>query len=369
MLLQHPTHSAGRRLRERNRVRAAAQAAFGGLVLLGLAACGGGDLDGAVPGEPSLMPVTDALNQAQQRGDINGYAIRVERGNNVLLNMSSGNVQTTDSVLIASSIKPIAAAAILAIADSGHVDLDAPIANYLSGRPAGNTQLASEITLRQLLNHTSGLPVQPACIEDQMNTTLENCATSILQGGRTFAAGNFAYGGGGYQVAGYVATVVENRSWGDIVARRIGTPVGMSSLTYGPTANPRVAGGAAASLVDLARFQRMMTGNGNINGQQVLSTATVNRLRTVNEIEGATVIVKPGDVTADGYAFGWWQEDPAEHPGSAGPEISAPGAFGTVPWIDYDRGYRATLVLRQADESTGIELQQTIRSILLDALP
>lgn len=55
---------------------------------------------------------------------------------------------------IASATKPFTASAILPLAEDRRIDLDASIAEYLPGVPAGKRG----ITVRHLLAHTSGIP-------------------------------------------------------------------------------------------------------------------------------------------------------------------------------------------------------------------
>src|SRR3546814_11710446 len=87
--------------------------------------------------------------------------------------------------------------------------------------------------MRMLLNHTSGLPFDSPCLSED-DTTLKDCAQEIANTGLNFIPGNrFGYSGAGYQVAGYVATVVSGKSWSTLVNERLAGPLGMNSLTYG----------------------------------------------------------------------------------------------------------------------------------------
>lgn len=65
-------------------------------------------------------------------------------------------------------------------------------------------------------------------------------------------------------------------------------------------------------------------------------------------------------------AFGWWFS-PALHPGSRGPELSDQGAFGCTPWIDFDLGYAATLLIKDRTQ-TGTEIWDAVRPIIISRL-
>jgi D-alanyl-D-alanine carboxypeptidase len=68
-------------------------------------------------------------------------------------------VMTTDHLQYLQSVsKTYMAVAILKLYEEGRIRLDAPITNYLPARYGRQIQEASAITVRMLLNHTSGIP-------------------------------------------------------------------------------------------------------------------------------------------------------------------------------------------------------------------
>ena len=75
--------------------------------------------------------------------------------------VSGTGLLPADDVRVASNIKTFIAASALILVEDGRLELDAPIASYLSGRVRRILIKAErkidEITLRQLLNHSSGI--------------------------------------------------------------------------------------------------------------------------------------------------------------------------------------------------------------------
>lgn len=355
-------------------------------LLLGaaLAACGGEDETSTDPdvdlpdGGALQSAARSVLENAHNRGDINGYALEIGTGEDTYARIAAGNFPSIDTrIFIASAGKPVAAATILSlVGEAGlifpinpdnRLQLDEPIATYLGDTPAGNTAAAQEITLRHLLNHSSGLPQQPDCVgaaEADPDTTLMDCATEILQAGTAFTPGTqFAYGGGSFQVAGAVAERFTGQSWQELVDERVADPLGVS-LTFLPQQNPRVAGGIRTNVADLGAFQRAVL----TRDSAVLEDAEYDLFREQQQsTEGKQL---PG-VTATGYAFGQWLENPDElaDAGTAGPELASPGLFGTTPWLDDDRGYYAVLMLRASDYRTSLELMRELRTEILARLP
>lgn len=355
-------------------------------LLLGLliAACGGEDRTSTDPGiDPPdggalQSAARSVMENARNRDEIEGYALEIGTAEDIFARISAGNVDSIDtSVLIASAGKPVAAAVILSIVDesgllfplnpANRLQLDEPIATYLGDTPAGNTQAAQEVTLRQLLNHTSGLDTSPDCVGIQAGEagdSLMACATAILENGTAFEPGSdFAYGAGSYQVAGAVAEAFTEQDWQSLVDERIAEPLGVS-LPFLPFENPRIAGGILASVADLSAFQRaVLTADTRILEEDTYATFRQSQTST----EGGKL---PG-VTASDYSFGFWIEDPQElaNAGTAGPELSSPGLFGTTPWIDDDRGYYGVLLLRASDYVTSLELMRELRTEILARLP
>ena len=99
---------------------------------------------------------------------------------------------------------------------------------------------------------------------------------------------------------------------------------------------------------------------------RVLDAAQVQALQH-SQIDGLPVYFTPAPASAGlhAYSLGWWISDTAQHPGSAGPELSGPGLLGSVPWLDFDRRYAAVL-LTSSDTDTGASIWNSLRPLILD---
>jgi len=91
-------------------------------------------------------------------------AVKDDRGRVRDYTAGVGNLSTRQPVprngriRSASNTKPFTAVVMLQLADEGKVELDAPVETYLPGLVRGEGIDGRNITVRQLLNHTSGLP-------------------------------------------------------------------------------------------------------------------------------------------------------------------------------------------------------------------
>lgn len=278
---------------------------------------------------------------------VRDISIRVQRGPLVLYERTFGNFTIDSVVPIASASKWPAGAVIMSLVDDGIVTLDQSLATYL---PAYQQPGLDQITFRQAFAHTSGLPGNSgkgfddcsACLNDRF-TTLQSCAALIAAGGlRTDAQGNpvppgsdFAYGGCSMQAAGAAAEIASGLSWVTLVQERLRTPLGLSTFSYGPGLNPRVAGGLSSNLRDYSRFLQMLSQGGVIDGVTVFSPAAVAAL--LNDQTNDVPVTYTPTLAQDfaGYGVGCWVN--VESVIQTPLVISSEGAFGFSPWLDRRR--------------------------------
>lgn len=335
-------------------------------VLTFLSACGGGGTPAPVYDWSALETTLDSF--VGDRGDqVAGYSFALKVGGRTVFTRAGGELTTDSLVPIASASKAPAATVILSLVRSGLIDLDMPIRGYL-GDAISWPLAKAPITMRMLLNHTSGIPFSSPCMDDDA-TTLRACVQEIADTDLNFIPGTaFGYSGAGYQVAGFVAQQVTGTPWNTLVQERLTTPLGMPSFTYGDGPNPRIAGGAICNAGDYLKFAQLYLDGGTAGSTTVLSREQVETAQS-DQIAGLPVYYTPvaEDSGLNGYSFGWWISDAAKHPGSAGPEISDPGLLGTTPWLDFDQRYSA-IILIDSSSDNGFAMWNAVRPEILAQL-
>jgi CubicO group peptidase (beta-lactamase class C family) len=224
-----------------------------------------------------------------------GVSLSVINEKNEIFSVATGTRvvgQTNDPLLpahrfrVASSTKSMVAAIVLKLAEEGKIGLDQPVNKYISN-PLPN---ASTVTIRQLLNHTSGLydhlnansfwsnPINTASKVWSLDEliSLGNAAGSLFVPGT-----KFAYSNTGYVVLGKVIEAVSGKPIAQAFKDILFQPVGMANALYdNSTAVPNVftdlatnnrsyeysptAAGPAGAVVcnasDLAKFGRAAYG-------------------------------------------------------------------------------------------------------------
>ena len=309
-------------------------------------------------------PVADLL-ASQVPAAVEGYVFQLAVDGVTVFSTAGGNLQTDSEVLIASASKALTSIALLTLVRDGLLALDQPVASIL-GEVIDWPPDKAAITTRMLLNHTSGMAADEPCLDDVL-IDLRNCVQTIARLPLRFEPGTrFSYGANSYQVAGLVAEVLTGQSFTDLFAARVAQPLDLDSLRF-VGLNPRLAGGAISNAADYLRFSQMVLARGRVGETQFLPEALVSTLRT-SQIGDVLRMELPPGANFEGYALGWWISPQARLGSlSQGPEISVPGAFGTIPWLDDDRRYTAILLLRD-EVQTGIELWNSLRPLILEQL-
>ncbi|MEV6167933.1 serine hydrolase domain-containing protein [Streptomyces sp. NPDC051954] len=241
-------------------------------------------------------------------------------------------VRPGDRFRIASASKTFVATVVLQLAGEGRLSLDDTVEDWLPGVVSGNGNDGSRITVRQLLQHTSGLfnytadfPVLASVdgFEAGRYTTWtdEQLVEIAMRHRPDFEPGTkWSYSNTGYIVAGMIIKKVTGHSWQQEVTHRVIEPLHLRN-TSAPTTETRIRGrhmhgysdfgdsgatidvtevnptaaGAAGAMIstaaDLTRFYRALLGG------QLLRPAELKAMRT-------TVPAPDLDVVWPGAAYG-----------------------------------------------------------------
>ncbi len=244
--------------------------------------------------------------------------------------IGTGDVMTTDTVgAIASMTKAVTGAAVMQLVEKGHVDLDAPAETYCAdiGTPrvlegfddAGQPILRdarSQVTLRNLLTHTSGYAYdftdanltkwhEATNTPRSLSRRFDSIKTPLM-----FDPGTQWQYGVGIDWAGITLERVTKSTLADYFAEYLLEPLGMVDTGFVCTPNmlerkaalhlrtpdssfmsfqmPAVenaefdsgGGGLFSTMTDYARVMRMILNDGELDGTRVLSAETVAQMAT-----------------------------------------------------------------------------------------
>jgi CubicO group peptidase (beta-lactamase class C family) len=317
----------------------------------------------------------------------NDYGIVHERG--------YGSFSADRLYLIASSSKILSVGIMMSLVDSGALNIDSPISQYLGAW--GNFK--ENITAAQLVSNSSGLisltdnPTYAKYLCQYSHVgTLADCAKAIYaaddEADRIEPDTAFHYGGGQWQLAGGIAEAVSGKKWATLVSETYVTPCDTPSLGFTnqftraagersaagdagsqtgtgypqffkadlanlpATENPSIEGGAYVTAHDYGKILLMHLRGGLCDNNRVLKEESVARMqndRIAEAYNGSTT-----SSSLAGYGMGWWID--REHPGV----VVDGGAYGAIPWLDNPRHYGA-LVLLEASAALGGKLYAVVK--------
>lgn len=145
---------------------------------------------------------------------------------------------------LGSTSKTITALAVLDLVRAGKIGFDEPISTYLSELPSW----ANAMTVRHLLNHTSGLTGRGMDRVARGERTLTEEARALSKCVPQSASGStYAYFNGNYRLLGAIVERVSGLSFGEYVKRSVFDPLGMThSRADGASAGGSGADGSGA---------------------------------------------------------------------------------------------------------------------------
>lgn len=188
----------------------------------------------AVPGVARADEADDLIKAEMARLKIPGVAVAVVRdGKPVKLqgygfaNLEHKVPVTPDTVFQLGSVgKQFTASIVLLLAQDGKLSVDDPISKYLPFAPDS----WKPITVRNLLNHTSGIKDYTRFLDLSRDATAEETAKTLLDKPLDFEPGTkWAYSNTNYLLLGVIIEKVSGKFYGDLLAERVFKPLGMDT--------------------------------------------------------------------------------------------------------------------------------------------
>jgi serine-type D-Ala-D-Ala carboxypeptidase len=301
------------------------------------------NLDSPAAEAPAQAPpldfgeIDELVQQAMRQGKTPGAVVAVGRHDRMLYRQAYGeravlpvrHDMTADTIFdLASLTKPIVTGTLAAwLIERGELGLSDAVSKYL---PEFRGQSKETVTVEQLLLHTSGLPPSNPLADYRQGRERARARAvgSVLE---AYPGRRFIYSDVGYIVLGMLLERVTGEPL-DVTARRvIWEPLGMKDTRYcrrlcdspriaptelasgrhaspirGEVQDPRayllggVAGhaGLFSSADDLSRFARMLLGQGELDGERILSADAVREFTEPRPVPGGGVRSLGWDVSS-----------------------------------------------------------------------
>jgi CubicO group peptidase (beta-lactamase class C family) len=314
-----------------------------------------------------------------------------------MMDVESAKPMRPDTIFrIYSMSKPVTSVAVMMLYEEGHFQLHTPVSEFISefketkvfaGGTESNIELADlerEITIHDLLTHTSGLTYGPdtdlpvdalykqALDKLEKGATLEEMVQLVATLPLIHQPGSAWRYSFSTDVLGRVVEVISGMSFDAFLAQRIFSSLGMDdtgfyvppekmdrfATLYGPEEEgdglkvlddpatgeydipptcPSGGGGLVSTAHDYMRFAQMLLNKGELDGVRLLGRKTIE-LMTINHLSAELLPYGPGPdpIYGRGFGLGWqvmMDTTQAKVLGSEG-MYGWGGAASTEFWVD-----------------------------------
>ena len=383
-----------------------------------------------------LQRIHESIQRHIDAGEISGAVTLVARRGHIahfeahgLMDLESKKPMAKDAIFrLASMSKPVTGVAVMMLVEEGKIRLGDPVSKFLAEFKEMKVAVAREgapgparggaptepqfyvipanreITIRDLLTHTSGLAsgglgsrqVQKVAPLD-LSSTLAAYIPKLAAVPLDFQPGSeWAYSGlAGPDVLSRIVEIVSGQPYDEYLRTRIFEPLGMKDTFFYPPDNlrPRVvtlyrrganglekspnqdgissktyfsgAGGLMSTAEDYLQFGQMLLNGGVLNGKRLLSPRTVE-LMASNHVgkmfEGK--LGRPAHGLGYGLLVAVMEDSVAAGMRVSNGSFGWDGAFGTQAWID-PKEKMVTLVMIQTQISA---VQRDFENAVMQAI-
>lgn len=304
-----------------------------------------------------------AQYQKQLGSDV---VVLVSKDNKVVYQKAIGKEFTpTTQVDIDASSQWLTAALVMTFVQEGKISLDDPVSRYL---PIFATYMKSYVTIRQCLNHTTGIAGEKAFVRRLKSfASLEEEVNEIASKKEIEAkpGEEFRYNNQNLNIAARILEVVSKKPFERLMTDRILRPLAMKNTAFNndKAVNPSL--GAVSTASDYLHFQQMLLNKGVYNGKQVLAEASVQEMLTPS-INASVIKYSPKITEGYLYAFGSWIQ--ASGTGEKPAVFCSPALTGTWPVVDIASQYVFIIVARHASADIKKEVYQEIKTAIDNAI-
>ncbi len=376
------------------------------LILVGCLALISRSTAGEDVSEQGLAKIAPRMREFVDARQISGAVTLVARRGKILYQEAVGEADiathrpmTKDTLFgIASMTKPITATAIMILQDEKKLSIDDLVSKYIpqfKDARIGDVPLTREITIRDLLTHTSGLTGSQA-----VNESLEKNAGELARRPLKFEPGTKWEYSPGLNVCGRIIEVVSGQTYESFLEQRIFSPLKMTDTTFRPTDEqlkriallympgedkksivaakgqpfdgavarpPGPSGGLFSTAADLFRFYQMVLNGGELDRHRIVSKEAIQQMITVQ-----TGDLQTGFTPGNGWGLGWCI---VRDPQGVTKMLSRGtyghgGAWGTQGWIDPKTETIFVLLIQRKDfgNSDASDVRGAFQQLAVDAL-
>jgi CubicO group peptidase (beta-lactamase class C family) len=383
-----------------------------------------------------LGRITEMMKRHIAAGEISGGVTLVARHGRIahleaagVTDIESKKPMTKDAVFrIASMTKPVTGVAIMMMMEEGKLRITDPVSKYIpsfkdlkvavplprQGPPPGADEPPApprfytvpaerEVTIRDLLTHTSGLASGPMSNSDIRKPAIARKPTDTLadyiprlgMSALEFQPGSrWSYSPqAGFDTLGRIVEIVSGQPFDQFLRQRLFDPLNIKDVSFYPTPElePRMvtayqldpkgkmakntnpgsmqskvyfmgSGGLITTAEDYSKFAQMLVNGGELNGKRLLSPRTVSYMASVHASD-----TLEGRVPGEGFGLSVRVVKSAVASGSRVSDGSFgwSGAYGTHFWVDQKEDLIAVLMIQTPVRDMRPEFENAVMQAII----
>ncbi len=287
----------------------------------------------------ALAGFDEFVNAALQAWNVPGLAVAVVKDGEVAYMKGFGfrdveqKLPVTPRTLFAigSCSKAFTTFVLGTLVDEGKLEWDKPVRSYIPWFKLYDPSATDRITPYDLVTHRSGLPRHDAVWYNNLGASREELVRRLayLEPNADLRA-KWQYNNLMFLTAGYLAETVSGKPWEDLVRERIFTPLDMGrsnfsvfdsqksddfalpyrekddkleKIRFRPITNMGPAGSINSSVEDMARWLKVQSGGGKLDGKAVIKADTLADIQAPHMAMGQPQ--ERPEVSAGDYGLGW----------------------------------------------------------------
>lgn len=277
-----------------------------------------------VRSQPDLQAIDAFLREQVKANRIPGIAVAIVQDDKIILARGYGEaapgapVTPQTQFYIGSVTKSFTALAVMQLVQAGKLELDAPVVKYLPWFRVADSEASSRITIRHLLNHTSGLSEVGDPNVSAYTSSLEEQARLLAHVRPTAPVGSkYQYYNQNYRLLGLLIEQASGQSYADYLESHILAPLDMVNTVSSPTRAANLARGYSrifglalpqdqryipgglpsgyliSTAEDMGHYLLAQLNNRKGNGEQMVDPELLQKMRT-----------PPSGINSE-YGMGW----------------------------------------------------------------
>ena len=380
-----------------------------------------------------LMRINEMMQRRIAANEITGGVTLVARKGRIahfeaqgVMDLESRKPMSKDAVFrIASMTKPVTGVAIMMLLEEGKLRLTDPVSRFIpaikemkvavalanqSPSPVSGEEPSAprfytvpaerDITIRDLLTHTSGLVSGPMSASEERKAprkpteTLADFIPRLASTPLEFQPGTrWSYSPqAGFDTLGRIVEVVSGQSFDRFLRTRVFDPLGMQDVSFSVTdaLTPRMptvydispkgmqksttpnrmssdvyfagAGGLITTAGEYVKFGQMLLNGGELNGKRLLSPRTVELMASVHIPD-----TLPGRLTGEGYGLSVRviNHHVAGNSRLSDGSVGWSGAYGTHFWVDPKEEIVAILMIQTPVRDMRPEFENAVMQAII----